>query len=398
MYSPNNNDSMQQQHALRMNFPPGTNAGNGGVAPNVDSNYYNEFHGGQQPQPQQHNGFNRMRPNFIPANSMMQQQQHFNHNQAQPPQQPQPASHRIPPDMGFNQQYVDQPFTTTHANEFNDFNMTSMTSSSEAVVNFDNDWRSRTSSEVRQGLLNKLKEALTSQNYPNAQGMAEAYEQKAFIGAASIKDYQFKLVEWLASIYDTDAKPDINVATSDTRMQQQQPPPVSADSSTNGLNDVTTTSCSPKVLDQSSDNHPEKANDDLMTPKSESCLSPSALLGSPASSASGSPLMSSSNVITTMASVSTGAGATTTCTTVASSSLAVSSSNSSTFQCPPPIVSEATVDKSSLNAVVPQQQQTPKWPAHHRRLHHPEDLSCPTKMSLGIMNPMNLYWKIILNL
>ena len=66
----------------------------------------------------------------------------------------------------------------------------------------DQSWRSR-ATDIRQTLLNKLKEALTSQNYPNAGSMAESYENEAFMAANNLKEYQFKLVQWLASIYDS---------------------------------------------------------------------------------------------------------------------------------------------------------------------------------------------------
>merc|ERR1712106_878677 len=65
----------------------------------------------------------------------------------------------------------------------------------------DQSWRSR-ATDIRQTLLNKLKEALSSQNYPDAGGVAQSYENEAFISANNLKEYQFKLVQWLASIYD----------------------------------------------------------------------------------------------------------------------------------------------------------------------------------------------------
>ena len=66
----------------------------------------------------------------------------------------------------------------------------------------DQSWRGR-ATDIRQSLLNKLKEALTSQNYPNAGGMAESHENEAFMSANNLKEYQIKLVNWLASIYDS---------------------------------------------------------------------------------------------------------------------------------------------------------------------------------------------------
>ena len=60
------------------------------------------------------------------------------------------------------------------------------------------EWKLK-SNEIRQTLLAKLKEALMGQEYPNAEAMANQFEQKAFNESNSINDYQMKLARSLAS-------------------------------------------------------------------------------------------------------------------------------------------------------------------------------------------------------
>jgi len=239
----------------------------------------------------------------------------------------------------------------------------------------DQSWRNR-ATDIRQSLLNKLKEALTSQNYPNAGSMAETYENEAFISANNLKEYQIKLVNWLASIYDSSSN-STNMSLGDLKSpmlpgginmggmmnpaggmmpaagDNTNSPP---DSSTNGLTDVSSTS--PKVHDQNSCNNdlvessgngtsgggsatsvstnPTNAGgkpvtaDDLMlaTPKSERSLSPTSL--SPCTSAVNSPMA------TTVSTAASSVGSASTTLTSKASSPATSTSSSTTFQCPPP--------------------------------------------------------------
>ena len=63
------------------------------------------------------------------------------------------------------------------------------------------EWKSK-ASEVRSSLLTKLKEALVGQNYPSAIATAESFEVRAFNEANTLNDYQFKLAQWLATIYE----------------------------------------------------------------------------------------------------------------------------------------------------------------------------------------------------
>lgn len=188
------------------------------------------------------------------------------------------------------------------------------------------DWRLR-SSEVRQTLLNKLKEALMSQNYPNAQSVAETYENDAFTTASGLKEYQYKLVQWLASIYDSSsAAPGGNPDLAEVANMTASPP----DSSTNGLSDVTSSN-DPKVHD-SEDQAPTQSKDPvgdllLATPKSEGCLSPV----SPKSDSPANTTASSGS--TTVVSTASPANTTT--------------SNSITFQCPNPISDPEKLNSTS---------------------------------------------------
>ena len=394
MYSPNsapgNPDSMQ---ALRMNatFQNDTNAGYNGYP--MGSNGGSDF-GSNHPHgpnvshgmPGPNNGYNRMRPNFMPNNMMpynnggrlgMPQQQsnpmchngnmdmnpNFNPQQQQAHPNhlgtPQGAGPNNGPMEQFNS-HVASPNTMINDN-FNDFGTTpgggvgGLNQPNQPISMNNNlmaadDWRPGAIG-IRQSLLNKLKEALVSQNYPNSQSVAEAYEHDAFISATSLKEYQNKLVQWLASIYDTSSTVGANQPMSDVKsdvissLSGLTSPP---DSSTNGLSDVTTSSSTnqnteSKVLDQSSDLEATNGNattgtsnnDDLLlaTPKSEGCLSPT----SPRSGVN-SP---NCNAITTS---STGSGTTTAVTSMASPvAPGVNPPNSSTtFQCPPamPPISE----------------------------------------------------------
>ena len=413
MYSPNNptGDSM---HALRMsatNFPDS----------NVGYNGYGNPAGGPPPQPggpefngppqQPPNGYNRMRPNFNNPNmmpnmmhgprvtnmppvgpngpmgnqgpngpmgpsgqmchngNMVEMQQPFNQpqQQQQPPQQSQGPM--TPSNGGFMDQNNGGPgFNNNNAvlnnNEnFNEFNPMMQNQPGQPgqpgqhMDHPDQSWRSR-ATDIRQTLLNKLKEALTSQNYPNALEMATSYENEAFISANNVKEYQFKLVQWLASIYDSSSSNSLGGGLNLNPAPMMGPgggmgagmdtissPP---DSSTNGLTDVSSTS--PKVHDQSCNDLVESTGgngpasnttpgaagtktvtaDDLMlaTPKSESCLSPTS---SPGTSAVQSPL---ATTISTPAASSVASASTTL--TKASSPLASGTSSSTTFQCPPP--------------------------------------------------------------
>ena len=65
----------------------------------------------------------------------------------------------------------------------------------------DQSWRKR-ANDIRLSLRNKLKEALASQNYPNAGCVAESYESEVFTSANNLNEYKSKFVLWLASIYE----------------------------------------------------------------------------------------------------------------------------------------------------------------------------------------------------
>ena len=361
MFSPNNggNDSM---HALRMsaNFPNDSNAGYNG--------YNNEFGpgpGGPNP------NYNRtMRPNFVnpnmgpngPQNGPMynrvnmpqtspamndinmgfqpQQPQNFGMNgnfdnhQSFPPQQPQQQQPHA--NGGLNttgdQQQQQQP-------QFNDLG-----GLNEVI---ENDWKTR-AGDVRQTLLSKLKEALVSQNYPNAIEMAENYEERSFINANSLQDYQYKLVEWLACIYD-----------SSTKLENLNSPIMgNPDSSTNGLAEVTTSNVTSPKTESTTDIGLMEAvsKDDLLaTPKSEKeCLSPS-LTQSPGSSSASvaSPMSTSATSITTVSN--------NTCTTSSTSSTAASAAStaSTTFQCPVPPSQQSDSDKSLSATSTPSTRPSP---------------------------------------
>lgn len=331
-YSPNNHPAVvDNMHAVRSsaNFHADSNAG-----------YNNGYNGGQQNEYLQQQGYNQrqqVRPNagFMPNAGGGNMQQVYNNNRiAMPQSSPAMNSHNqgngmeiMQQQQGFHHQqqhhFMDQQFNNNESN-FSEFNMQSM----------ENDWRHQALS-IRQSLLNKLKEALTSQNFPNAQSMAESYEKEAFMSAESLKDYQYKLVQWLASIYDSSSHPSLSMMNenkADSPMTS-----TTADSSTNGLNDVTT-SCSPN--DQSTGDNDQKPllpADDLMlaTPKSEGCLSPS----SPSLTSSVNSPLSCSNVMTTASSV-----ATTTTTPSASPS---TSNGGGTFQAPATVVMPSASDIDS---------------------------------------------------
>ena len=356
MFSPNNGGGNDSMHALRMsaNFPTDSNAGYNG--------YNNEF-GGQNP-----NNFNpRMRPNFVnqnmsgnpmynrvnmPQSSPMNDMNNMGFQPQQQQQQPQPQSQQQPPQVQQQQQQnfmngnFDPNFPSPHANSngldpvFGDLNNGGlMNNTMEAVNNSsENEWKSQ-AGNVRQTLLAKLKEALVSQNYPNAVEMAVNYEERSFMNANSLQDYQYKLVEWLACIYDsTSSKTELNLDS-----------PSIPDSSTNGLPEVTTSGSSPKQTEGGgppADLMEAVSKDDLLaTPKSEngstSCLSPS--LTSPCSASSAgvaSPL--SSSTITTVSN-NTSMSATTTSTS--------SSTSSTTFQCPVPPSQQSEDNKSTVPTV-----------------------------------------------
>ena len=433
MYSPNNpGDSM---HALRgmsaANFPvtpdsnPGYNGYGNPTGPGPQPAGPPDFNG--PPQQGQPNGYNRMRPNFNTAPNMMpnmmhgprvtnmppvgpagpagqmchngnmvEMQQPFNQ---QPPQQQQQQQQQLPlqqpqapmgPSSGggsFMDQHGGSGFNNNNAvlnNEnFNEFNQLMQPGQNgqpphgqpQHMDHPDQSWRNR-ATDIRQSLLNKLKEALTSQNYPNAGSMAETYENEAFVSANNLKEYQIKLVNWLASIYDSSSN-STNMSLGDLKSpmlpgginmggmmnpaggmmpaagDNTNSPP---DSSTNGLTDVSSTS--PKVHDQNSCNNdlvessgngtsgggsatsvstnPTNAGgkpvtaDDLMlaTPKSERSLSPTSL--SPCTSAVNSPMA------TTVSTAASSVGSASTTLTSKASSPATSTSSSTTFQCPPP--------------------------------------------------------------
>ena len=65
----------------------------------------------------------------------------------------------------------------------------------------DQSWRKR-ANDIRLSLRNKLKEALASQNYPNAGCVAESYESEVFTSANNLNEYKSKFLLWLASIYE----------------------------------------------------------------------------------------------------------------------------------------------------------------------------------------------------
>lgn len=371
IFSPNNggngganggtNDSM---HSLRMsaNFPSDFNAGP------PHNGYNNEFvpNAGAGNVPNNFNNPNRMRPggNFVNQNMVSPMYNRVNIPQSspmnemnnmgfQPQQQPQQQQQQPTPQLQQQQQQhfmngnFDPNFPSLpHANgntngldpSFGDLaNGGTLNSMANELINTETEWKSR-AGDVRQTLLSKLKEALTSQNYPNAIEMAENYEERSFINANSLQDYQYKLVEWLACIYDNSAS---NPNVKNSEFKSLNSPLMGPDSSTIGnLAEVTTSSgsgTSPKTTEINSDSGLLEAvsKDDLLaTPKSEhgstSCLSPS--LTSPQAS----PANSTSAVITT-----------------APGNSGTSTTSSTTFQCPVPPSQQSEInDKSSVTTSV----------------------------------------------
>ncbi len=410
MYSPNSGPPPDSMSALRMsaNFPTDSNAGYGG---------YNEFGGPAPPSqgpgmngggppggPGHPNGYSRSRPNFMPPGpqqngGMMPYQQGppgpgpVSNGRINLPQNSPALCHNgsmeMPPtSMGFHPQNQQPHFMDSSNNQqqngfhdFNDFssnpnnnqNMQNLMNNNNGSGNgMDSEWRSQCM-PIRQSLLNKLKEALISQNYPNAVAVAENCEKDTFMTAESLKDYQYKLVQWLASIYDS-SNPVGSLLNGGELATPQNVSDVlntnsSPDSSTNGLGDVTTSSASPKdpplgdLVDTATPTaKSELADLMLATPKSESCMSPTSPATSCCSSAINSPL-SNSNVITT---VTAGSGVTPTTTMAtppptsnSTTASATSNANSSTFQCPPamPSISSDTEAKTntSVTATPPRQ-------------------------------------------
>ena len=120
------------------------------------------------------------------------------------------------------------------------------------------EWKLK-SNDIRQTLLAKLKEALMGQEYPNAEAMANQFEQRAFNESNSINDYQMKLARSLASIFENS-----NSSSSITNSTNQQQPlsnqQISTinsppDSSTNDqISDVTTSSSSSGIISGNHDN------------------------------------------------------------------------------------------------------------------------------------------------
>ena len=368
IFSPNNGGNGQQNndsmHSLRMsaNFPNDSNAGYNG--------YNNEFVGGPANAGNVPNNFNnpannpRMRPgNFVNQNMVspamynrvnIPQSSPMNemNNMGFQPQQQQPPQLQQQQQQNFMNGNFDPNFPSPHANgtngldpSFGDLANGGLNSMANELINTENEWKSR-AGDVRQTLLSKLKEALTSQNYPNAIEMAENYEERSFINANSLQDYQYKLVEWLACIYDS-----ANNVKSGSEFKNLNSP-IIPDSSTIGLSEVTTSGTSPKTTESNSDSLLEAVSKDdlLATPKSEngstSCLSPN--LTSPQSTGGLASSPANSTVMTTVSNNSSMSSSASSATTTTSSTM----SSNSTFQCPVPPSQQSEInDKSSVTTV-----------------------------------------------
>ena len=97
-------------------------------------------------------------------------------------------------------------FNNENCNEFNPLMQTSPPGGQHGqqvqhMDNPDQSWRGG-ANDIRLSLLNKLKEALSSQSYPNAGFVAESYESEAFTSAYNLNEYKSQLVLWLARIYE----------------------------------------------------------------------------------------------------------------------------------------------------------------------------------------------------
>ena len=290
------------------------------------------YHGNMQQPPQ---GFNNSYNNMNNVNSMMDQQQP--HHQPQHlPQQQQQQQHQQAPMMN-NGGPVGGP-----NGDFDFGGRRGPADNNNEVM----EWKSKsTTMDVRKSLLAKLKEALRRQNYPNAIQTAESFESSAFNEANTLNDYQYKLANWLASIFENTGPmgaPSATALPNPGGVSSINSPP---DSSTNDqISDVTTSSNPAEVTNHVNDTSSSGGGntlEELLTPRSVSptIASPNATsMASPASSVASSVASSSSSASSLSNTQMTTTTASSSPMTSMSSSTPTMTSNS-TFQHPamPPV-------------------------------------------------------------
>ena len=223
----------QQQPQMMPTFNGGA-GGRGGGPLNQSSPMYHGNNIQQQP------GFNT---NYNVNNMDQLQQQHQQQQHHHQQQQQQQVHQTNPNSMMSNGGGPPGPGSSDF--DYPSSNGISMMENNNEVMM---EWKLK-SNDIRQTLLAKLKEALMGQEYPNAEAMANQFEQRAFNESNSINDYQMKLARSLASIFENS-----NSSSSITNSTNQQQPlsnqQISTinsppDSSTNDqISDVTTSSSS----------------------------------------------------------------------------------------------------------------------------------------------------------
>ena len=269
MYSPNAAGQQQPQdsmHAMRMGASFDSNFGGYTNQTDFGNNGYSRP---PTMRPQQH-----MAPNGFINN--------YN-NQQQPQMRPMYNNDNMfSPNNGYNNNMMstDVMGSSFDSSDFgdpviNDFISSNVGGRPQVEASMASDWKF-SASELRKSLLSRLKDALVAQSFPNAHAMAENYEAKVFSMSSNQSEYQFKLAEWLASIYDNSKQ---EAAAAEITN------PAAADSSTSGLSDVTTSNLESEALTSNGDLSQDHM---LATPTSESCLSPAGGLPSPTSTSAAS--------------------------------------------------------------------------------------------------------------
>ena len=326
----------------------GGRMGGPGMPPQNNSMYHG---GNMQQQPPQ--GFNNSYNNMNNVNSMMDQQQP--HHQPQHlPQQQQQQQHQQAPIMNNG----GGPLGGGPNSDF-DFGGGNRRGGPADNNNEVMEWKTKASTtEVRKSLLAKLKNALMSQNYPNAIQTAESFESSAFNEANTLSDYQYKLANWLASIFENTGPmgtPSATALSNPGAPSSINSPP---DSSTNDqISDVTTSSNPAEgVITNNHVNDPTSGSgggggntlEELLTPRS---VSPSTMASPNGATSMASPATSNaaSTSIASSSSPSSSLSNTQMTTTTASSSSPMTSMSSST----PTMTSNSTFQHPAMPPVNP---------------------------------------------